>query len=524
MYALYTNRLIYLFLVFLSVRIQFYKVFARYTLLFWITLVCAKAQVIPNLTKGDHFLPKLTEAQKRNELVKARAQTSQELYPELYKNVNEDYMNVVKGTPADPANAFKNYAQIGMMPTTKSNSPNFPASLYNPSLSIEQRNQASIEADMAAYEADKLRREAALQEALRALETPTVSYNLGIHSGKDVDRFEKAYNTLKSMLEGKQKLDFLKATYEVEATVDKSLTWPEFNSMFQHATQIISALMVQDKVSPTDNLAKLMAIYKFMSDTTSVLLPGAERKTISKPMMYDFEDFKAEKDITKVFVSKLLRTGSGQCMSLPMLYYLFAKAFGAEAYLSFSPQHSHITFKDKVGNWQNIELTGRIFTTNDFYWSSGFIKGEQVKSGIYLRPISEKETIAYMLTTLALTYVKTIGIDDRAFDMALTARKHSPTSLTANMIMVGYTHELWKNVVRQYEMHNLGDAKLNSDTTAMAIKKHRQKAIDFLKRDLGYAEVPDWAYKQWLDGVNQIATRKQHLVKRRELEQQLKRK
>jgi hypothetical protein len=267
-----------------------------------------------------------------------------------------------------------------------------------------------------------------------------------------------------------------------------------------------------------------MAIYKFMSDTTSVLLPGAERKTISKPMMYDFEDFKAEKDITKVFVSKLLRTGSGQCMSLPMLYYLFAKAFGAEAYLSFSPQHSHITFKDKVGNWQNIELTGRIFTTNDFYWSSGFIKGEQVKSGIYLRPISEKETIAYMLTTLALTYVKTIGIDDRAFDMALTARKHSPTSLTANMIMVGYTHELWKNVVRQYEMHNLGDAKLNSDTTAMAIKKHRQKAIDFLKRDLGYAEVPDWAYKQWLDGVNQIATRKQHLVKRRELEQQLKRK
>jgi hypothetical protein len=73
-------------------------------------------------------------------------------------------------------------------------------------------------------------------------------------------------------------------------------------------------------------------------------------------------------------------------------------------------------------------------------------------------------------------------------------------------------------------MHNLGDAKLNSDTTAMAIKKHRQKAIDFLKRDLGYAEVPDWAYKQWLDGVNQIATRKQHLVKRRELEQQLKRK
>ncbi|MFM7857315.1 MAG: hypothetical protein ACKO96_36695 [Flammeovirgaceae bacterium] len=481
--------------------------------------ICSKApaQVTPNLTKGDYYMPYYSESEKRDKLGKARARTSQELNPELYKYVNEDPLAHLRGTPSDPANVFRNKAVIGF--------PQSAPQQYSSQQSEEnKREMAAYEADLAAYEAQKQYKEQRLQEALKELETPTIIYNLGTHNGSDALRFAKAYSELEAMLSGKQKVDFLKAAYLVESAVDKYLTWTEFNGMFQHATRVISALMVQDKVSPTDNLSKLMAIYKFMSDTTSVYLPGSEKKTISKPMMYDFEDFKAEKDITKVFVSKLLRTGSGQCMSLPLLYYLFAKAFGAEAYLSFSPQHSHITFKDNVGNWQNIELTGRIFATNDFYWSSGFIKGEQVKSGIYLRPISEKETIAYLLTTLALSYVKTFGMDERVLDVALTARQYSPKSLTASMIVAGYAKAVWTNIQRQYETLGLGNAKLLSDTTAMAIKSQKEKAVNFVLKDLGYAEVPDWAYKQWLDGVNQLAMKQKHLVKRRQLEQQLKRK
>lgn len=124
-------------------------------------------------------------------------------------------------------------------------------------------------------------------------------------------------------------------------------------------------------------------------------------------------------------MSKLLRTGTGQCMSLPMLYYLYAKTFGAEVNIAFAPQHTYITFKDDLGDWQNIELTGRMFIATDFHWQSGFINAQQVQSGIYLRPSTEKETIAELLTTLALTYVKTIGSDDRLLQMATTAKSIS---------------------------------------------------------------------------------------------------
>jgi hypothetical protein len=209
-------------------------------------------------------------------------------------------------------------------------------------------------------------------------------------------------------------------------------------------------------------------------------------------------------------------------MSLPMLYYLFAKALKADVNIAFAPQHSYITFKDNLGNFQNIELTGRIFTTTDFHWSSGFIKAEQVKSGIYLNPITERETIAYLLTTLNLTYIKSFGTDDRAFDMALTARKYFPKSLTANMILTGYNHELWKQVLRQYEVLGLSETQLSNDETAQAIKRSKEESLNYLLRDLGYAEMPDWAYQKWLDGVNELSNKKQHSVKKRQLEQQLR--
>ncbi len=493
-------------------------------------LVKANGQVIPDLTVGDHFRPYLTEQQKRHDIFKApKAKTSEELHPELYKYQNQYQDNldqlIKQGLVPDPNSAFKNQAQIGFNnqtnPTTQRTNFGIPKSVYEPGLSIEQRNQMMVEADIKAFEEQKIRSQQTLDEANKELFSPTITYNLGLHNSDKAARFDKAFNELEGMLKGTQKIDFLRATWLVESAYDVSLSWQEFNKMFQEDIQIISQLMVQDKLSPRDNLSKLMSIYKFMADTTSVFIASKEKKVVSKPMLYDFDDYAGKKEPTKVFVSKLLRTGTGQCMSLPMLYYLFAKAMGAEANIAFAPQHSYIMFKDKLNIWQNIELTGRIFTTNDFNWQSGFIKTEQVKSGIYLRPISEKETIAHLLTTLAITYVRKFGTDDRVMEMALTANKHFPNDITSNMIMTGYTHELWKNVVRQYQVYNLPESQLKNDKQVQEIKQARDKLLNHLYKDLGWAKIPDEEYKKWLDGVNQLAIKRQHIVKRRQLEQQL---
>lgn len=491
-------------------------------------LLNASGQVVPNLLTKDNFRPYLTEEQKRQEIFKApKAKTSQELYPELYKYQSQnDLDQLIKlGLIPDPNSAFKNQAKIGFekttTPTTQQVNYAIPKQAYEPGVSIQQRNQMMIEADMKAYEEQKVRSQQIIDEANKELYTPTINYSLGLHSGKKVDRFVKAYTELESMLSGKQKIDFLKAVWLVESAYDESLSWEQFRGMFQDGVQVISELMIQDKLSPNDNLSKIMSIYKYMADTTKVYVRAKEKNIISKPMLYDYEDFAAKKDITKVFVSKLLRTGTGQCMSLPMLYYLYAKAFGADAYLAFAPQHSYITFKDNLGTWQNIELTGRMFIATDFHWQSGFIDAEQVKSGIYLRPSSEKETIAYLLTTLALTYVKTVGSDDRLLEMATTAKQYFPKNLTAHMIYAGYYKDLYQNIQRQYEVSRLPEEKFNNDEQARAIKQQALSAVKYVKEDLGWKEMPDWAYKKWLDGVNELANRDQHIIRKRQLEQQL---
>lgn len=373
----------------------------KWTLTTILILVFLKAsgQVVPNLLTDDNYRPYLTEEQKRQEIFKApKAKTSQELNPDLYKyqNQNQDNLDqlIKQGLIPNPNDAFKNQAQVGFNKPTAPTTTNYgiPRSAYDPGLSIQQRNQMMVEADMRAYEEEKTRSQQILEEAYKNF-TPDVNYTLGLHNGAKVDRFVIAYTELESMLSGKQKIDFVKAVWLVEAAHDESLSWEEFNGMFQNGVDVISALMVQDKVNPNDNLSKIMSIFKYMADTTKVFVREKEKTIVTHPMLYDFDDYAGKKDVTKVFVSKLLRTGTGQCMSLPMLYYLYAKTFGADVHIAFAPQHTYITFQDNLGDWQNIELTGRMFIATDFHWQSGLINAQQVQSGIYLRPSTEKEPL-----------------------------------------------------------------------------------------------------------------------------------
>jgi len=163
-------------------------------------LVKASGQVVPDLLTDDNYRPYLTEEQKRKEIFKApKAKTSQELNPDLYKyqNQNQDNLDqlINQGLIPNPNDAFKNQAQIGFNKPTTPTTTNYgiPKSAYEPGLSIQQRNQMMIEADMRAYEEQKIRTQQILAEADKEF-GPTINYSLGVHSGPRVDRFVKAYN------------------------------------------------------------------------------------------------------------------------------------------------------------------------------------------------------------------------------------------------------------------------------------------------------------------------------------------
>lgn len=487
-------------------------------------------QVIPDLLSTDNYRPYLSEQQLQQDILKnskkeGHPRTSQQLYPELYKYANagqlqktNDPLGVVPSLP-DPSEAIPNYTQTSAFG-------GFTATTYSGQQSeINKQQLAQYERDRAEQLARVSQQQKAMAEAQKDyLSIPQIKYDLGEHNGKPVEGFESAYSELQQMLMGQAEIDFVKAIYLVESAYDQSLGWDEYISMFNNSKQVIERLIIQDGLDPNDNMAKIMSIFKYMADTTEVFFEEREKFIKTNPMLYDYDDYAGKKDATKIFVSKKLRTGTGQCMSLPTLFYLYAKALNTkDVFLAVAPQHSYITFKDKLENWHNIELTGRMFSTDDFQWQGGFVKAPQVKSGIYLKPLNDKETIAYFLTTLAITYIKSFGNDNRAYDMALTAKQYFPNSLTANKIVAGYFQDTYQNIQRQYAVHRLTQNDFDNDSRAKAIKAQRDEAIEYLYKGLGYAKIPDWAYEEWLEGVNELANKRQHIVKRRQLEQQLNR-
>ena len=485
-----------------------------------------QAQVIPDLMREDNYRSYLSEEQLQQDMLKnaqkeGYPRTSKQLYPHLYKHSHQgqpqnisDPLGLIPDIP-DPSKAIPNYANTNFFGKTT-------PSVYQGHQSARNKQQlAQYERDRQEWLATRARQQKIIEEAHKTM--PRIRYDLGEHNGKPVEPFVRAYSAIRNMLMGKEEVDFLKAVFLLESSYDHSLTWEEFSGMFNNSLDVIGRLMIQDGFNPKHNMAKIMSIFKYMADTTEVYFAEHEKPVVTKPMLYDYEDYGGKQDIRKVFVSKLLRTGSGQCMSLPMLYYLYAKALGAkDVHIAVAPEHTFITFKDGYNKWHNIELTGRSFTSDDFQWQGGFVKAPQVRSGIYLHPLTEQETLAYLLTTLSLTYIKSFGNDNRAYDMALTAKEYFPNSLTANMIVAGYFQDLCNHLKRQYGLYGLTQEAFSKDQRAQALNKARNEAVDHVLVDLGYEKIPDWHYQIWLESINELARKKQHLVKRRQLEQQIR--
>ena len=114
-------------------------------------------------------------------------------------------------------------------------------------------------------------------------------------------------------------------------------------------------------------------------------------------------------------ISKLLAENSGQCHSLPLLFLILAEELDTEAYISYSPQHSFVKFKDDKGKWYDAELTQGAIVTDDFYMGSGFIKADAIRNGLFLEPRNIRQSIAHTLNILSRDWISLSSLLTKAF-------------------------------------------------------------------------------------------------------------
>jgi hypothetical protein len=309
--------------------------------------------------------------------------------------------------------------------------------------------------------------------------------------------YETAFASLNQIIQRPQVGSFLNAVFLVEnvyhgdslknqtfikyikglATIAKA--WLQFNPPFKYYNA--------DSV----NFALNMAIYKVLKDTVKLQTSKTEiYNTI--PYTYDFNDFFGYQDWSNMFVTKLLATHKGNCHSLPYLYKILADELGATCWLSLAPNHMYIKNRCKKTGWYNTELTSGEFPIDAWIATSGYVPIDAIRSGIYMDTLSNQQAIALCVLDLAKGYEhQTKNYDDgfilKCCDLVL---QYHPVNVQAILLKA----ETIKHI---YEKQQLAKEDKATVTYRQMEELYTQLFI------LGYREMPEKMYMQWLRSVTQ---------------------
>ncbi|TRX37570.1 hypothetical protein [Flavobacterium restrictum] len=337
-------------------------------------------------------------------------------------------------------------------------------------------------------------------------ESDGVNYNLpSLENKKGTEYYRNVYDKMQTL--NVENYSVKDLNFEIEnAFLENTQDKLEFDKIIKNSGDYIIAKMKELKYDTESNVAKNYMLFLFFSENLNLKANGLKHT----PFKYDFVDYMGQKDWSKMFVSKLLKTKTGQCHSMPLLYLILAEQIQAESFLSFSPSHSFIKFKDKNGKWYNIELTNGMFTASSFMINSGYIKAEAIQNHIYLQNLSKRELLSEFYVDLANGYVHKFGYDDFVEKMADKALELYPKNVNAQMVKANYCAVRFEFVAKQLGINPMDNQQLQTiknNPNAIALLQEANAEGKKVEQ-LGFTVMPPEAYESWLGSLKE-AKRKQ---------------
>jgi hypothetical protein len=313
----------------------------------------------------------------------------------------------------------------------------------------------------------------------------------------------KAKGLLGNMLAGRTPLSLKDAFYILEnAHGNTYLTYDEYNVALKKSSGFIKQWLNENGHSTTDQQALHFGIQSFMRDTLTVSKamkePLGTTKTKHIPFVYDFVDFRAEKDFRNFFVTKTLATGTGQCNSLPTVYLLLAEQLGVKTYLSYAPLHSFIKYLDEQGNIHNYEPTSHFQISDQWYAEHLHISQEAYGHKIYLDTLNKKQIVAGAMMDLAFGYMANHGIADGLFieecvEEAIAYFPYGEANVQGWLLRSTLWSAMLHRILNQHGTRDLKDIEKIPE----AKKMYQQMMASKQKlKALGYQEFPTTLYEE----------------------------
>jgi hypothetical protein len=305
-----------------------------------------------------------------------------------------------------------------------------------------------------------------------------------------------ALQNLTEILKQPENTSFKKAVFITERAYDTTLSYSTFESNIKYLTALTGKWFKTNvntgyKHKDSTDLYKSIAVFKLLNDTVRILIAEGEIARLL-PYSYDFDDYMGERDWKKMFVTKLLATHKGNCHSLPYLYKILADESGVKnAWLSFAPNHIYIKNWCEQTGWYNTELTSGQFPVDAWIMASGYVSTDAIRSGIYMDTLSNILAVANCALDLAKGYERKFRVYTDSFiikccDLTL---KYHPNNINA----IIYKAETLRKMYFIYRKENLA--------LATQIYPEMEK-LYVLAMDLGYKEMPEKMYREWLMAVS----------------------
>ncbi len=199
-------------------------------------------------------------------------------------------------------------------------------------------------------------------------------------------------------------IDLAKAKLTIDKLIDPAID-------IEAGLKKIDAMVAGIKAMPdfgTSNTAKMLALKRYLYQ------PGEWNNY--QPYQYDLDDPLGTR-IGNKLLPTYLASKKGNCVSMPFLFILLGQRLGIDVTASTAPLHVLAKVKDEMtGAWYNVEPTSGANPTRDVWYRQHLpMTDEAIANGVYLQPLTKKETVAVMVTTLAEYY-----FEQREFEKAIT--------------------------------------------------------------------------------------------------------
>jgi hypothetical protein len=297
--------------------------------------------------------------------------------------------------------------------------------------------------------------------------------------------------------------------------------YEEFENAIRKRAELVRQILRKESLSEIDNLSVNYAIQKLFRQDNEFYDSATGKTFLVKKISYDFDDYMGEKDWTKMYVTKLLHSGSGQCHSLPLLYLCIAEQLHAKAYLSLAPNHSFIQYFDADGNKFNFETTNANLVSETWLVQNTFVTSTAIKNKTYLDTLSNRKLFAQCLGDLLLSYfAKMPHYDNFSNELTRDLQRIYPDNITALMEQANLAYAIYRDELRKAGNPS-EDMYTNFPNLQRAFTNFNlcRQRVD----QTGFQRMPEEAYQKWLKSLEYEKQRQKNEEEQEKMNQEIKR-